>query len=93
MVFLNVVFLSGRFSVTKVLDWVCGWEGRALQECNLSAQLPVDCGCIPPPGPGQPGAGSFLFRSAPQAAVQRAKLIFLLTSFLSGRRYLHGLTH
>jgi len=35
----------------KVLNWFCGWEDRALQECNLSAQLPVDCGSIPP-GPG-----------------------------------------
>jgi hypothetical protein len=25
---------------------ICGWEDRALQECNLSAQPSVDGGCI-----------------------------------------------
>ena len=27
--------------------WVCGWEDRALQECNLSAQPSLECECIP----------------------------------------------
>jgi hypothetical protein len=29
----------------NIFCW-CGWEDRALQECNLSAQPSVDCGCI-----------------------------------------------
>ena len=29
----------------NIFCW-CGWEDRALQECNLSAQSSVDCGCI-----------------------------------------------
>ena len=28
------------------VGWLCGWEDRALQECNLSAQPPLECGCI-----------------------------------------------
>ncbi len=28
------------------VGWVCGWEDRALQECNLSAQPSLECGCI-----------------------------------------------
>src|ERR1700691_2918503 len=29
-----------------VIGCFCDWEDRALQECNLSAQSSVDCGCI-----------------------------------------------
>ena len=28
------------------VGWMCGWEDRALQECNLSAWLSLECGCI-----------------------------------------------
>jgi hypothetical protein len=28
------------------VGWMCGWEDRALQECNPSAQPSVDSGCI-----------------------------------------------
>jgi hypothetical protein len=28
------------------VEWLCGWEDRALQECNPSAQSSVDCRCI-----------------------------------------------
>lgn len=28
------------------VGWMCGWEDRALQECNPSAQSSVECGCI-----------------------------------------------
>jgi hypothetical protein len=34
-----------RFCLLGV-SWLCGWEDRALQECNLSAQPSLDCGCI-----------------------------------------------
>jgi len=28
------------------VGWLCGWEDRALPECNLSAQPSLDCGGI-----------------------------------------------
>jgi hypothetical protein len=35
------------------LPFCGGWEDKALQECNLSAQPPVDCENRIPSGPGQ----------------------------------------
>jgi hypothetical protein len=51
---------SGRQGV----GWIDGWEGKALQECNLSAQSFVGCECID--DPGAECAGIFLFRDASQ---------------------------
>ena len=50
-----------RFSLLGV-GWVCGWEDRALQECNLSAQSSVDCESIPSRPWPNAGAGSFYFK-------------------------------
>src|SRR5438128_696477 len=41
-------FVNGRHWKIFFLrvSFICGWEDRALQKCNLSARLSVDCRCI-----------------------------------------------
>jgi len=46
MWFVKIFLDSAMFG----LSFMCDWEDRALQECNLSAQSNVDCQLHPPPG-------------------------------------------
>jgi hypothetical protein len=43
-------FVNRRPSKILILKvgWHCGWEDKALQECNLSAWPSMDCECIRP---------------------------------------------
>lgn len=60
-------FVNGRHSKVffSNVSCLCGPEDKALQECNLSVVLPVECGCIHPDI--DLGAGIFHFRDAAQA--------------------------
>jgi len=61
------------------VGWLCGWEDRALQECNPSAQPSLECGCIRSRRclAVAPGGG---FKGMPQQSrVQSDKLIVLHT--------------
>lgn len=55
---------------------MCGWEDRALQECNPSAQAPVDCGSIPFRRRRQAAPENALRGVLGQATAQSDKLIF-----------------
>jgi hypothetical protein len=70
MWFVNGRSLNNDFSGVK---YGCGWEDRALQECNLSARSPVDCESIRP-GACDWGTGIFVFRNTSQATGQSEKL-------------------
>jgi hypothetical protein len=59
-----------KFSLLGV-GWVCGWEDRALQECNLSAQPSLECGWIRSRRLPGGGAGRWLKRDA--SAIQGLK--------------------
>lgn len=48
----------------------CGSEDRALQECNLSAEPPVDCSDCIPSGPGQRSDRIPVFRMPLQATAK-----------------------
>jgi hypothetical protein len=41
-------FVNGKVAKKPFfwVEWTRGWEDRALQECNPSAQSSVDCGSI-----------------------------------------------
>jgi hypothetical protein len=68
-------FVNGKTSKGFAIgvSYVCDWEDRALQECNLSARSSVDCASIRPGAVF--GAGILAFRDATQATVQCVKLI------------------
>lgn len=60
-------YVNGKFEKSNFFVYLfCGWEDRALQECNLSAPPPVDCSNSIPPGLGFPNR-VFSFRKHLQA--------------------------
>jgi hypothetical protein len=63
-----------RFCLLGV-GWVYGWEDRALQECNLSAQPSVDSGCIRSRRCLAVAPGDWFGRRPQPATVPSAKLI------------------
>jgi hypothetical protein len=56
------------------VEFCCGWEDRALQECNLSAQPSVDCGSIRSRRCLVVASGSCLGGVPQQATVESEKL-------------------
>ena len=51
------------------VGWLCGWEDKALQECNLSAQPSLECGCIRSRHRLLAAPGDYFTGMAPQARV------------------------